>query len=146
MIIVSLKKTFRDRSAEWIQAIGMFAWGIFTIASPGFFAQGYFYKNMLFLMSQNTWGYLISIIGLLRLIFLIINGAWRPSAHLRAIGCVTGILLWSNLFIASISLNIPIPVTPVYMMLIVLDFLSLWFSAEDAKLADLSAKSELEIK
>ena len=142
MLIVRFKETFRERSAEWAQAAGMIAWGLLTLTSKDLFTEQEFFTPLLNITSQANWGITAALIGFLRLIFLVINGAWRPSAHIRAMGCVFGTMLWGSLFIAGLSLTWVTPATALYGTLLGLDLLSLWFAAGDAKLADLSVKGK----
>jgi hypothetical protein len=146
MIVVRFRETFRERMPEWIQATGMLLWGLMTLFSPDLFAHQHFFQPLLQIMPQVAWGMAATLVGLIRLIFLVINGAYRPSAHIRAFGCVLGCLLWGSLLISALALDWLTPTTSIYVMLLGLDFLSLWFSAGDAKLADLTAKSNIRDK
>jgi hypothetical protein len=145
MIVVRFKETFRERSAEWAQATGMLCWGLLASAATGVFAAQEFFHPLLMIMSQGKWAALTIVIGLVRLIFLVINGAWGPSAHIRAIGCGLGCMLWGSLFVSALSLGWLTPTSAIYTILLGLDLLSLWFAAGDAKLADLSARGKLKI-
>lgn len=93
-------------------------------------------------MSQAEWGILATLIGLVRLLFLFINGRWRPSAHIRALGAIFGCLTWGMLFMSTLSVDWVTPITSLYATLLGLDLLALWYCAGDAKLADLEAKKE----
>ena len=128
---------------EWIQAAGMLGWGLSALMSPGLFIDQEFFHPLLLIMSQTMWGILVLAIGVTRLVFLVINGVWRPSAHIRAIGCTAGTVLWGGLLVSALSLSWLTPTSSIYAMLLVSDILSLWFSAGDAKLADLSARGKL---
>lgn len=138
-----LAYTFRDRMAEWTLSAGMMFWGIMCIVMETLFHNSHYYLPLLNIMPQIAWGIMATAVGAIRLLFLIINGAFRPSAHIRALGCVFGCLVWGSLVIASISLG-PIisPNLPIFISLLALDSLSLWFAAGDAKLADIVAKGE----
>lgn len=137
------KETFRERSAEWLLAAGLAGWGFITIISandsftriPNLF-------SMLTIMSQDAWGTLALVVGSLRLLFLLINGAWRPSAHLRVIGCILSCFTWGMMLISTIAAPTLLPSVALYPVVLCLDFLALWYAARDAKLADLSAKGE----
>lgn len=142
MIIVRFRETFRERMPEWALATGMLAWGMITLLSTNLFTVQEFFHPLLLIMSQTEWGVLIALTGLVRLVFLVINGAWRPSAHIRAVGCVLGAMLWSNLLIASLALDWATPTVAFYGTFLALDLLSLWFSAGDAKRADIFARSK----
>lgn len=145
MLVVRFRETFRERMPEWVQATGMLGWGLLVLASANLFQTQEFFRPLLAFMSQSAWGVSIMLIGIMRLTFLVINGAWRPSAHIRAIGCACGALLWGSLFISTLQLNWLTPTASIYAMLLGLDLISLWFSAGDAKLADLSARGKLKV-
>lgn len=143
MIIVRFKKTFRERMPEWIQATGMLLWGLLCLGNPGLFESREFYFPLMLIMPQLAWGAIATLTGIARLVFLVINGAWRPSAHIRAIGCAFGTMLWGSLLVSALSLEWVSTAVAVYLMLTITDILSLWFAAGDAKLADLSARGKL---
>lgn len=143
MMMFRFKETFRERAPEWVQATGMLAWGLLTLTSTGLFMDQPFFHPLLLLMSQVSWGIMALVVGVVRLAFLVINGAWRPSAHIRAVGCVLGSMLWGSLFLCALGLDWTTPTTALYAVLLSLDLLSLWFAAGDAKLADLSARGKL---
>jgi len=142
MLIVRFKETFRERMPEWVLATGMLCWGLIALASPNLFATQELFKALLNFLPEMVWGVSVASVGIVRLIFLVINGAWRPSAHIRAVGCFLGSMFWSSLVIASLMLAWLTPTTALFATLLGLDILSLWFSAGDAKLADLTAKSK----
>jgi len=145
VLIVRFKETFRERMSEWVQAPGMIGWGLATILSKNLFINQEFFHPLLLIMSQGSWGIAIMLTGIIRLIFLVINGAWRPSAHIRAVGCGLGSILWGSLLISALSLGWMTPTASIYAMLLMLDAISLWFAAGDAKLADLSARGKLTV-
>jgi hypothetical protein len=130
---------------EWIQAAGMLGWGLLVLASPGTFQAQEFFHPLLILMSQTQWGISAMLIGITRLVFLVINGAWRPSAHIRAVGCGLGAMLWGSLLVSALNLSWITPTSAIFTMLLGLDLISLWFSAGDAKLADLSARGKIKV-
>lgn len=141
--MVRFKETFRERMPEWVQSVCMVLWGFTTIAAMGLFEANSFFAPLLLLMGQQAWGVFAIVVGTVRLSFLVINGAWRPSAHIRAIGCVFGCLLWGSLFVSALSLPWITPAVATYGTMLAFDLFSLWFAAGDAKLADLSARGEI---
>lgn len=142
MIVVRFKETFRDRAIEWALATGLLAWGALCITAPGLFYNSEFFFPLLRIMEQAWWGFAAVTLGAARLISLVINGAWRPTAHLRAIGCVFGSMLWGTLFTATLGLGWLTPTTAIYATVLGLDLLALWFAAGDAKLADIQARKK----
>lgn len=137
---IRFKENFRERMPEWFLALGILFWGIICLLSPTLFQISLTFKPLLVLMDQVTWGLAAVVVGSIRLIFLIINGSWRPSAHIRALGSAGGALLWGGMFISTLNLNLLVPTTSIYFILMILDLISLWFAAGDAKIADLSVK------
>lgn len=129
---------------EWALATGMLGWGFLALAADGLFKMQEFFAPLLGIMSQDAWGIIVAAVGLVRLVFLVINGAWRPSAHIRAIGCALGAMFWATLFVCALALQWLTPSTALFFTLLVTDVTSLWFSAGDAKLADLSARNKLK--
>jgi hypothetical protein len=140
MLILRFKETFRDRMPEWVQSFSMLGWGLISLAAIDLFESVHLFNPLLLIMSQTQWAFLAIFVGFIRLVFLFINGAWRPSAHIRAIGCVLGVLLWGSLLVSTISLPYLTPQIVTYSAALTLEVLSLWFAAGDAKLADLLAK------
>ena len=137
---IRFKETFRERMPEWVVSAGMLGWGLLAIFALGLFQRLDLFHPLLLVMPQLKWGIIAATTGLIRIIFLIINGAWRPSAHVRAIGCGLGCMLWGSLAVSSLQLHWLITTTALYVTLLALDFFSLGFAAGDAKLADLAAK------
>lgn len=138
-----MSPSFRNRMPEWVLAAGLLLWGILVCMYP--IALTTESSHIITaVVSPFGWGIIAIIAGLIRLIFLIINGAWRPSAHIRAIGSIISASLCGAIVVSTITSVSLIIVTVPYVILLVLDLISLWFSAEDAKLADLRAKSRLK--
>jgi hypothetical protein len=132
----NFRQTFRDRLSEWFLSVALIGWGFITLNSNGFFEhQEPLYSILL------QWGGLAVLVGITRFIFLIINGAWRPSAHIRALGCIFGCLTWGTLLLSTPSWGWNTPTTALYATFLSLDFISLWFASGDAKIADIEAKA-----
>lgn len=146
MLSIRFRETFRERMPEWVVAVGMTTWGLTTLNSGDLFTTSKFFHPLLLVMNQTEWGVMALTVGLARLLFLVINGAWRPSAHIRAVGCILGAMLWSNLLIATLSLEWLTPTVAMPATLLFIDIISLWFAAGDAKLADLLAKDRNRIR
>jgi hypothetical protein len=121
----------------------MFWWGILTLLnSDALFNNHIYFKSLLEITSQHTWGLIAAVLGAIRIVFLIINGAWRPSAHIRALGSIVGSFLWAVLSLATLSMDWVTPNMVFFTAFLAFDLYSLWFSAEDAKLADLAQKKK----
>lgn len=141
IVVTKLRGKFRERAPEWITSIGMLWWGVITLMIPGLFNQPFFYPLSLF-MSQPFWGITASLVGFGAAISLLINGVWRPTAHIRAIFAILKITVWASLLLASLTTAGRTLGVPTFAMLMSLDILSLWWAAGDARLADDIAKKK----
>jgi hypothetical protein len=147
-IIIKVKQeySFRERFPEWVLSIGLTLWGITLFVTPNLFIEYDIYRPLLSFASQKVWAYLTMCIGLFRLTALVINGVWKPTSHLRALGAVGGVTIWASLVIISVlSVTEPIPAISVYGMLLAFDTMALWWAAGDAKKADIMANAEKEL-
>lgn len=99
MIIAHLTTRFADaffpRLMEWQAAGVLFAGGLAMLLNDDLMTPGKpGYVLMLGIASQETWAYAASILGLLRLTVLFINGAWRKSPHARALAAFLSCSIW----------------------------------------------------
>ena len=114
--------------------------------TPDLFSVAAIYAPLLSIMTQEFWAGLTISIGAFRLVALAINGLWRPTAHFRAIGAAIGTIVWGSLLsITIIDSEARAPGISIFSMLLVLEFMSLWFAAGDAKLVDQAAKSKKDL-
>lgn len=139
MIPVRFKHTFRERLPEWISAFAMLGWGFIVLSEAPELWNLKYYHVLASYASQSTWGWLTIILGSTRLIALGVNGAWRPTAHVRAFGSVLGAVVWASIIAGYMSLAWNTPDIATKTALLFLDFSAIWFAAGDAKLADLKA-------
>lgn len=140
MIHVRLSSHWRVRRSEWLLALCTLSLGIVYLNVPGLFEPRYF-ATMLALMPQRQWGTLAALIGLARLTMLLINGAWRASPHLRALGAQASCLLWATLFISAIAAQSTVQSVGFWLIFFVFDAFSAVDAAGDARLADERARA-----
>lgn len=78
---------FFPRLSEWACAVAVFGVGVVLFVNADLMAQSRSgaYALMLAIGSQASWAKGLIAFGFLRLIVLVINGAWRRSPHLRSI-------------------------------------------------------------
>lgn len=145
MITVRFKNTFRERIPEWITSFAMLCWGIIVLSEPAELWQMEYFSVLAKYASQQTWGVVTIALGSLRLIALGINGAWRPTGHIRAIGAASGVVVWTAIIMgyASLAWNPPAFATKSAMLL--LDLLSVSYAAGDAKRADIKAQQRAAV-
>lgn len=141
IIVKGFRQTFRDRFPEWVLSIALFWWGIFALVNPDSFQYSILLSSILRIATQEVWGWIATVLGSIRIIFLIINGAWRPSAHIRTIGAILGSGFWSMMILSSFDITWLLSNSVLFIGFLAFDLYSLWFSAEDAKLADLARRT-----
>lgn len=93
--MTSLNKT---RSTEWLLACCAIAWGC-AILQPGELFEISSYQMLGLIMRETTWGALAILIGCLRCLGLAVNGWWRRSPILRALGSYASGFFWLSLCI-----------------------------------------------
>jgi cytochrome b561 len=103
--------TFRTRSVEMFLASVMCLVGtIFALPGDTFglphYAQLRFWVAI-FPGSEQSFGLLILLVGLIRWAALIINGYWSPTPAARLAGCVVGSVFWTSLSITFLATPLP---------------------------------------
>ncbi len=87
----------KTRTVEWMLAALMFGWGA-AVLYPGEMLGNATNRYLILLMPEDAWGVIAAAIGVFRMSFLYVNGAWRRSPIMRLIGCFLGTLWWTALF------------------------------------------------
>ena len=135
--IRSAREHFRARFGEWVVGLGLFTWGVLVLAAPSeYFSQAPLLVNMAKLMPQDTWGWCATAVGGLRLTFLAINGTWRRSAHLRALGSGLSAVMWAGMLGSYLTMGSIVANMALVATLMSADIYSLWYAAEDAGHSD----------
>ncbi|MBW3099202.1 hypothetical protein [Pseudohoeflea coraliihabitans] len=132
----SLRETFPSRSSEWALAVIILNWSIVLSVTPDLFNDRIGYHALLQVAGQETWALLCFIVGTGRLSVLAINGAWRRTPHLRAIGAFISCGFWFGLtlgFGQNVSWSTAMAVYPVLMML---DAYNVFRAITDAAMID----------
>ena len=132
----SLRLTFPHRSSEWGLAAMLFLWGVVLLLDPGIFARSCAYHGMDDLLSQRGWAMLCLMTGWLRLVMLGVNGLWRRSPHLRAIGAFVGSVFWFQITMSFIQSDTVSTGLAVYPVLFLLDAYNVFRAVNDAGQAD----------
>lgn len=131
---------FNERLPEWIIALAIGLWGIPLLLNPELFASSFYFIGLSNLFDQATWGFIALFICILRLTFLTINGAWRKSAHLRALGAIMSVVFWVVVYMSYAVTEFLIPGLALIFAAIIFDFHSIWVAAGDAKKSDIKSK------
>jgi hypothetical protein len=134
MLIVRFRQSFRERAMEWSTAAGLLGWGlILSMPEPRF--ERPFYQPLEHIMPEHVWAMISTVIGVMSLTALFINGAWRRTPFLRQIGCIFRMFVWGGLFWGAMSVEWRSPGAAIYAMLFLMDAISLSFAAGDGRMA-----------
>jgi hypothetical protein len=138
MIILRFHKTFQLRVTEWALATILFNWGVLTIFNPGILDQSF--AGLLRLTTEAQWGAMCLVLAVMRLMALAVNGAWRPTPHIRAVTSACGMLMWILLSFALANGGKASLGLAVYPVFAVLDIYNVYRASSDARVADERAK------
>ncbi|MFG1465281.1 hypothetical protein V5F77_20565 [Xanthobacter sp. DSM 24535] len=146
MLILHIRHHFRARATEWMLSGVMLLWGALLLRPGQAFSQPA-YSELARIASEEWWGWICLITGAVRLVALIINGAMRPSPHLRA-----GLAFLSSYFWFELSLGFLLAggygtALAVYPLAFVFDLFNAAMAAGDAGASDravIMAKKKVE--
>lgn len=136
MIVVRLQQTFPFRVGEWLLALVMISWGLTLLWYPNLFAITPTYIFMAQMAPQPQWGVWILLTGLVRFAVLTINGAWRPSPHIRAACALFSSFVWLQICLGIAASRIPSTGLAVYPYFLLLDFYNILRASSDARASD----------
>lgn len=142
MLVVHFRSTFRQRMPEWFAAGTLALLGAILLQPHHVFSEPCFIP-LARIATEAVWGWAALMIGAMRLMALIINGAWRATPVLRQIGCTFGIVVWVGMAVGSISAGFIATDFAYLLFLFMIDTASLSFAAQDgvhARLRDRDAR------
>ncbi len=105
MIKIRFKNTFRERLPEWIASMAMLLWGLIVLSQAPELWDSARFSVLASYATQAVWGWVTVTLGSLRLIALAVNGAWRPTGHIRALGALAGVVVWTAIMIGTTELS-----------------------------------------
>lgn len=129
-----IRGRFRSRVLEWEHATIMTLWGAIVLCNPEVFSGPSF---VAFWGGPWLWGGLFLAGGALRIIALAINGYMaRPTALVRAVAALSGILLFSAIGLGLLFAWTWGPGLAVYPVLGVFSLFSLYWAIFDVAIPD----------
>lgn len=142
MIHVRLTTHWRIRRSEWMLSFCTIAVGLAYLLIGNLFVNNVtYFTTMIAIMPQRWWGALATLVGCFRVALLVINGAWRASPHLRALGAQLSCALWMALFVSSISAQAHPQTIGFWFLFFIFDAFSAVDAAGDARAADEKARA-----
>lgn len=141
MLVVRFQKTFPLRVNEWFLAGVLFLWGL-ILAQPHDIFSNPIYSGLVRFAPQETWAFFCMVTGAIRLAALAINGAWRPSPHIRCALAFITCFFWLQIVFGLAQSDAPSTGLAVYPMILMLDLYSCYRASVDAKISDDKAKSK----
>lgn len=131
MVIVAMKKHFKERAIEWWSAGMLTLWGAYVLLHPTMFTALPQCEGLLLLAPQHIWGFLAFTFGALRLLALTINGFWYPTPLIRLTTAFMSIFVWFWVEVGMILSDVPQMGIVVYGWLTIADLYSAFRSASD---------------
>jgi hypothetical protein len=136
MMVVRMTKTFPVRVMEWLLAGIMFSWSIVCWKlTEADWAQP-MYSGLARFAENETWAFFAFWIGAWRLAALTINGAWRPSPHLRAIGAFLSCFMWLQISLGMMLADARVTGIAVFPWLLLADIYNVFRASHDARVSD----------
>jgi hypothetical protein len=135
MLIVRFRETFRDRQMEWALTAGATGWGLILVRNPEVFTRP-FYAPLANMASSDGWGWAMFMLGLLGLIVLFINGAWRRTPLFRQVASIGRMFAWFALFFGCVSAAGQSPAAMIYAMIACMEAMALSNATADGLKAD----------
>lgn len=107
-------ETFPRRVMEWVSASCIASFGLLLCAgvATGFLdpipAGERYLEGLVRIAPLSAWGPWLLIIGMWRLVALTINGAWRPTPHMRALTAGLSGMVYLQLLIGVVAASGPL--------------------------------------
>ena len=141
MMVVKLSKSFPIRVTEWLLAGIMLSWSIACWNLRPADWHSPLYAGLTRIADNDTWAFFAFWIGVIRLAALTINGAWRPSPHLRAAGAFLACFMWLQIALGIFTSAVSSVSIAIYPWLLLADIYNVFRASHDARLSDDRAKA-----
>ena len=140
MIIAHIRDNFANaffpRLSEWYCASMLMGLGFILSGNPELMSSSKTsaYQLLLMIATQETWSTVMKVFATVRLLILLINGAWARSPHLRSISAFMTCFFWTQIalsFLPIMGLGFGMAAGH-----LVLDFANSIRAARDARIID----------
>jgi len=138
MVIESTWKHFQVRFPEWLCAIVLTAWGLYLTTHPTMFTDpktAPLWAGMNAMMSQPLWGMVATVVGVLRMGALYVNGAHSRTPMVRLIASFFSAFIWTQVLVGLWHANVSNTGLIAYTGYLVADIYSAFRASGDVTLA-----------
>jgi hypothetical protein len=136
-LFLELRTYFKPRKTEWLSGAAILIWGLIALQQQFLFETFPMYISMAYIADPVIWTYGAIFIGFIKLLFLVINGSWKRSVHLRTIGSCMSISFWFAILLAYLNVPYITPIIVLILVIIIADIIALLDSAAEAKHSDI---------
>lgn len=137
-VTADLARAFVIRLSEWEGAAILMLWGVVLLLPEQMFASDDWLAFRT-LFSEQTLGTAFLLGGVLRLMILAANGAWRPMYHLRAWMAMSSAVIWFSILLGFMSRGTTGTWIAVYPVLFAAEVVNVYRAIGDAAKVDLAA-------
>lgn len=135
LILKDLRHAFTIRLSEWAFAVILAMWGLVLLLPEPLFERET-WTAFRYLFHEETLGLLFAVGGILRLLVLAANGAWRPMYYVRAWMALSSAIVWFSITIGLLSSGRIGTWIAVYPVLFVFDVVNALRAVSDAAAND----------
>lgn len=98
----SFADAFFPRLSEWSCASCLLALGFMLSANPELMlsSKTQAYQLLSMIANQSTWAAIMQGFAIVRLMILLVNGAWRKSPHLRSFSAFLTCFFWTQIMLS----------------------------------------------
>lgn len=100
-----LSESYRAKRLEWFFAALLMFLGVWLLLPFETFASSPTYLMMARWADETTWGLAFFAAGWVRLVIIVINGAWWRTAFFRAVAAFYSLFFWLSLFVGILAAN-----------------------------------------
>lgn len=132
--VTTCKINVHRRLSEWHLTFVMLLSGLVFLFGDTFHLPPYAVVKEI--ATDFTWGLVMMGLGTIRLIVLYINGKWSRSPHWRSVLAALSAIVWSVMLAGLMAFSTPLLVGPFIFVAIVVELISAFRSAQDAREVD----------
>lgn len=132
-------RTFPMRAVEWLMACVTITLGV-VMFQPATDWNHTEVAGLVEMAAPATWGAVCVALGVTRFAALVINGAWRPSPHIRATMAFFTCFIWTQIAITILSSGVVTLAWGVIPWFVIAELYSVLRASCDARLSDDRAK------